>query len=70
VPEGDTIYRAARTLHRALAGHVVVRFDTAFAHLAVVHENTPVTGGVGARLLSFRSVDGREAAGVLAAYAA
>lgn len=44
MPEGDTIYRAARTLHRALAGHVVVRFDTAFARLAVVHENTPVTG--------------------------
>lgn len=44
MPEGDTIFRAARTLHRALAGHVVTSFDTALAHLAVVHENTPITG--------------------------
>jgi endonuclease-8 len=44
MPEGDTIFRAARTLHRALAGQVVTRFDTALAHLAVVHENTPITG--------------------------
>lgn len=46
MPEGDTIFRAARTLHRALAGHSVTAFDTAYAHLAVVHENTPITGRV------------------------
>lgn len=46
MPEGDTIFRAARTLHRALAGQVVTAFDTAYAHLAVVHENTPITGRV------------------------
>lgn len=54
MPEGDTIFRAARTLHRALAGHVVTSFETAFAHLAVVHENAPITG---------RTVDRVEARG-------
>jgi endonuclease VIII len=44
VPEGDTIFRAARTLHRALAGHVVTRFDTAYAPLARVHDDAPITG--------------------------
>jgi endonuclease-8 len=43
MPEGDTIYRTARTLHRALAGRKVTAFETGFAHLAVVHENTPIT---------------------------
>jgi endonuclease VIII len=33
VPEGDTIYRAARAMHRALAGHAVVSFTTALAEL-------------------------------------
>jgi len=28
MPEGDTIFRAARTLHRALAGKTVVRFES------------------------------------------
>jgi endonuclease VIII len=46
MPEGDTIFRAAAALHRALAGHVIVRFDTALAHLARVHDDTPVTGRV------------------------
>jgi endonuclease-8 len=46
MPEGDTIFRAAAALHRALAGQVIVRFDTAFAHLARVHDDTPVTGRV------------------------
>ena len=44
MPEGDTIFRAARTLHRALAGHVVTRFDTQYAHLARVHDDHPITG--------------------------
>lgn len=44
MPEGDTIFRAARTLDRALAGQRVTSFETAFAHLAVVDENTPVAG--------------------------
>ena len=44
MPEGDTIFRAARTLHRALAGQVVTRFDAAYAPLARVHDDTPITG--------------------------
>jgi endonuclease-8 len=44
VPEGDTIYRAARALGLALEAKVVTRFETALAPLASVHDNTPVTG--------------------------
>ena len=36
MPEGDTIYRAARTLHRALAGHVVTGFDSVLPKLTRV----------------------------------
>jgi endonuclease-8 len=44
MPEGDTIFRAARRLHRALAGKTVTRFDTAFAPLARVDDETPLAG--------------------------
>src|SRR5689334_15642399 len=44
VPEGDTIFRAARTLDRALAGKTVTRFESAFPRLTRVHEDTPLTG--------------------------
>ena len=44
MPEGDTIYRAARTLHRALAGGVVERFESGFPSLNRVHVDTPLTG--------------------------
>jgi endonuclease-8 len=44
VPEGDTIFRAARTLHRALAGHEIVRFESVLPALTRVHEDTPITG--------------------------
>jgi endonuclease-8 len=33
VPEGDTIHRAARTLHGALAGKIVTRFETVLPRL-------------------------------------
>ena len=46
MPEGDTIFRAARTLHRALAGHVVTRFETQYAHVARVHDDAPITGRI------------------------
>jgi len=36
MPEGDTIHRAARTLHAALAGRVITRFETVFPQLARV----------------------------------
>jgi len=44
VPEGDTIFRAARTLSRALNGEIVTRFETVLPHLQRVHDDTPVTG--------------------------
>ena len=44
MPEGDTIFRAARTLHRALAGKTIVRFESVFPQLTRVHDDTPVTG--------------------------
>ncbi|MGI8770994.1 MAG: Fpg/Nei family DNA glycosylase [Acidobacteriaceae bacterium] len=44
MPEGDTIFRAARTLERALGGKLVTRFETALAPLASVHDNTPISG--------------------------
>jgi len=46
VPEGDTIFRSARTLHQALSGATVTGFETAYAPLASVHDNTPLTGRV------------------------
>jgi endonuclease VIII len=44
MPEGDTIFRTARTLHRALSGRVVTRFDTVLVHLARVDADTPIVG--------------------------
>jgi endonuclease VIII len=44
MPEGDTIFRAARTLHRALAGQMVTRFETVLPHLARVEVDRPITG--------------------------
>ncbi|WP_157899779.1 Fpg/Nei family DNA glycosylase [Luteitalea pratensis] len=46
MPEGDTIFRAARTLHRALAGQVVTRFETQYAQIARVHDDAPITGRI------------------------
>jgi len=44
VPEGDTIFRAARTLHRALAGRAVTRFESVFPALSRVDVDTPLSG--------------------------
>jgi len=46
VPEGDTIFRAARALHKALAGAPVNGFETAYAHLASTNDNAPVSGRI------------------------
>jgi endonuclease VIII len=46
MPEGDTIYRAAQSLHRVLSGHAVARFETAYAHLDRVNVDTPIAGRV------------------------
>ncbi len=44
MPEGDTIFRSARTLQRALAGKVVTGFRSTYALLTRFHDNTPLTG--------------------------
>jgi endonuclease-8 len=44
MPEGDTIFRAARTLHRALAGKQVTLFESALPALNRIHDDSPVTG--------------------------
>ena len=44
MPEGDTIYRAARTLDRALTGKVVTRFETMLPKLGRIDEDNPIAG--------------------------
>jgi endonuclease-8 len=44
MPEGDTIFRSARALNQALAGHQVTLFETAYAPLASVNDQSPVSG--------------------------
>src|SRR5215212_42517 len=44
MPEGDTIFRAARALHEALAGKIVTRFETVLPALARVDDQTPIRG--------------------------
>ncbi|MGH9617560.1 MAG: Fpg/Nei family DNA glycosylase [Acidobacteriaceae bacterium] len=44
MPEGDTIFRSARALNRALAGRPVTRFETAYAHLARVDDDFAIAG--------------------------
>ena len=44
MPEGDSIYRAAQALHRALAGKTVTSFETVLPKLARVDDDAPVTG--------------------------
>jgi endonuclease-8 len=44
LPEGDTIYRAARALEKALGGKVVTSFETGLATLASIDDNTPLKG--------------------------
>jgi endonuclease-8 len=44
MPEGDTIFRAARTLNRALAGQVVTKFETQLPQLSRVDEDAPIAG--------------------------
>jgi endonuclease VIII len=46
MPEGDTIFRSARALHRALAGKQVAAFETAYAPLARVNDDSPLAGRI------------------------
>src|SRR5438270_4922923 len=44
MPEGDSIYRAAQALHRALAGKTVTSFETVLPKLARVDDDSPLKG--------------------------
>jgi endonuclease-8 len=44
MPEGDTIFRAARTLDQALAGKVVARFESVLPQLTRVDVDRPLAG--------------------------
>jgi endonuclease-8 len=44
LPEGDTIFRAARALHRALSGRVITRFESVFPSLNRIAEDRPIVG--------------------------
>lgn len=44
MPEGDTIFRAARTLHRALAGQQLIGFASVLPKLERVEVDSGVTG--------------------------
>ncbi len=44
MPEGDTIFRAARTLQRALGGATLTRFETVLPRLSRVDEDAPLAG--------------------------
>jgi endonuclease VIII len=44
VPEGDTIFRAASTLDRALAGQSVSKFTSVFPKLNRIDEDSPIAG--------------------------
>jgi endonuclease-8 len=46
MPEGDTIYRAARALQLAIGGKVVTGFETGLAKLARVNDDAPLVGRV------------------------
>jgi endonuclease-8 len=44
MPEGDTIFRAARALDQALAGRTVTRFESVFPQLTRVDGDAPLRG--------------------------
>ena len=44
MPEGDTIFRTARTLQRAIAGQTVTRFESVLPKLTRIDYDTPLAG--------------------------
>lgn len=44
MPEGDTIFRSARALGRALGGKIITGFRSAYPLLTRFHDDTPLTG--------------------------
>lgn len=52
MPEGDSIFRAAQTLHRALAGRVVTEFESVFPQLTRIDVDRPLRGRTVERVTS------------------
>jgi endonuclease-8 len=44
MPEGDTIFRAAQTLHTFMAGRLVTRFESVYPAVTRIAEDRPVVG--------------------------
>jgi endonuclease VIII len=44
MPEGDTIYRAAAAMHRALAGRLVTRFESVYPAVTRIADDHPIVG--------------------------
>jgi len=44
MPEGDTIFRAARTLNRALGGQMVTKFESQLPQLSRIDHDAPIAG--------------------------
>src|SRR5689334_1098773 len=44
MPEGDTIFRAARTLNKALGGQKVTRFESVFPGVNRIADDHPIVG--------------------------
>ena len=44
MPEGDTIFRTARALNRAIGGRIVTGLETSLAPLARVNDDAPLVG--------------------------
>ena len=44
MPEGDTVFKAAQTLHRFMAGQVVIRFESVYPALMRIAEDDPIVG--------------------------
>jgi len=44
LPEGDTIFRAAQTLHRVFAGKAVTRFESMYPAVTRVADDHPIVG--------------------------
>lgn len=52
MPEGDTIFRTARAMERALAGRPITGFRSNYALLARFHDDTPIIGQIVERVES------------------
>jgi endonuclease VIII len=44
MPEGDTIFRSARALQRALAGDLITRFESGLPQIAGIERHTAIVG--------------------------